>query len=98
MTGVQTCALPILKLAETYGVDKDALKAMLIKSSASNWALETGVGDLPLPWAEKDMMIVLSEADSARVSLPLCGTVKEVIKGIKIARGDFTGALAKGGK
>lgn len=84
-----------MKLAQTYGVDKDALRAMLLKSSASNWALESGVGDLVMPWAEKDMMIVLNEADSVRLSLPLCGTVKEVIKGIKIERGDFSGALAK---
>ena len=34
------------------------------------------------------MMIVLSEADRLRLSLPLCGSVKEVIKGIKIARGE----------
>ena len=40
------------------------------------------------PWAEKDMMIVLEEADLARVALPLCGTVKEVIKGIKVERGE----------
>lgn len=85
------------KLAETYGVDGEVLRAMLLKSSAANWALETGVGDMVMPWAEKDMMIVLSEADSARLSLPLCGTVKEVIKGIKIARGDFSGAMSKHG-
>jgi len=40
-----------------------------------------------MPWAEKDMTIVLREADAARISLPLCGVVKEVIKGIKIERG-----------
>jgi len=40
-----------------------------------------------MPWAEKDMNIVLQEADIARLSLPLCGSVKEVIKGIKIERG-----------
>ena len=27
------------------------------------------------------------EADTARISLPLCGTVKEVVKGVKIALG-----------
>ena len=37
--------------------------------------------------AVKAMTIVLHEADSARISLPLSGTIKEVIKGIKIARG-----------
>jgi len=33
-----------------------------------------------MPWAEKDMSIVLEEADRARLSLPLAGTVKEAIK------------------
>jgi 3-hydroxyisobutyrate dehydrogenase/2-hydroxy-3-oxopropionate reductase len=41
-----------------------------------------------MPWAEKDMTIVLKEADEIRLSLPLSGSVKEVIKGIKIALGD----------
>lgn len=85
-----------MKLAGTHGVDREALRAMLLKSSAANWPLETGVGDMIMPWAEKDMMIVLNEADAGRVSLPLCGTIKEVIKGIKVERGDFSGALSKG--
>jgi len=40
-----------------------------------------------MPWAEKDMSIVLEEADRARLSLPLAGTVKETIKGLKIRMG-----------
>jgi 3-hydroxyisobutyrate dehydrogenase-like beta-hydroxyacid dehydrogenase len=40
-----------------------------------------------MPWAEKDMSIVLHEADLARLSLPLAGTVKETIKGLKIRLG-----------
>jgi len=40
-----------------------------------------------MPWAEKDMNIVLQEADQVRISLPLCGTIKEVIKGLKIRMG-----------
>ena len=74
------------------------MRDMLLESSAHNWAMETQVDKQPMPWAEKDMMIVLGEADRLRLSLPLCGTVKEVIKGIKIERGDFTGALAKKGE
>jgi hypothetical protein len=29
----------------------------------------------------------MTEADNARLSLPLCGVIREVIKGIKIERG-----------
>jgi 3-hydroxyisobutyrate dehydrogenase-like beta-hydroxyacid dehydrogenase len=77
-----------LRLAEQYGVDAKALSTMLLDSSAENWALRTRVDLLPMPWAEKDMTIVLGEADRLRLSLPLCGVVKEVVKGVKIARGE----------
>ncbi len=78
-----------LMLGEKLGVDREAMREMLLSSSGQNWALQSRVADLAMPWAEKDMMIVLKEADDARMSLPLCGTLKEVIKGIKLARGDF---------
>jgi 3-hydroxyisobutyrate dehydrogenase-like beta-hydroxyacid dehydrogenase len=77
-----------LKLGQKLGVERAAMREMLLDSSAQNWALESGAGDRPMPWAEKDMMIVLEEADSARLALPLCGAVKEIIKGIKIERGE----------
>lgn len=77
-----------LKLGEKLGVDRAAMRDMLLQSSGENWPLRTGAGDRPMPWAEKDMMIVLEEADAARISLPLCGTIKEVIKGIKVERGE----------
>ncbi|SRR5581483_6603010 len=77
-----------LKLGEKLGVDREAMRVMLLDSSAQNWALGSGAGDRPMPWAEKDMMVVLEEADAARVALPLSGTIKEVIKGIKIERGE----------
>jgi len=76
-----------LKLAESLDVDAGPLVTALLDSSAHNWAMASGVGALPMPWAEKDMTIVLQEADEARVSLPLSGTIKEVIKGIKIELG-----------
>lgn len=76
------------KIGEKLGVDREAMKQMLLDSSAQNWAMGSGAGDRPMPWAEKDMMIVLEEADAARISLPLCGSIKEVIKGIKVERGE----------
>jgi len=36
-----------------------------------------------MPRAEKDMTIVLKEADSLRMSVPLCSVVKEVVKTVK---------------
>jgi 3-hydroxyisobutyrate dehydrogenase-like beta-hydroxyacid dehydrogenase len=76
-----------LKLARTLGVEQEPLRQALLQSSARNWALEMHNVDLPMPWAEKDMSLVLHEADEARVSLPLCGVIKEVIKSIKVERG-----------
>mgnify|MGYP006226451903 CR=1 FL=1 len=76
-----------MELAKSMGIDPEALRLALLKSSAQNWALQTRADERPLPWAEKDMMVVLQEADKVRISLPLAGTVKEVIKGIKIGRG-----------
>jgi 3-hydroxyisobutyrate dehydrogenase-like beta-hydroxyacid dehydrogenase len=75
------------KLAEKLGVDQERLRAALLKSSASNWALETRPETMPMPWAEKDMRIVQSEADHLRLSIPLCGVVAEVVKSVKIERG-----------
>ena len=75
------------RLAAELGVEAPPLRDALLQSSASNWALATRAVERPMPWAEKDMSIVLREADAARISLPLSGTVKEVIKGVKIARG-----------
>ncbi len=40
-----------------------------------------------MPWAEKDMRILLHEADIARLALPVCGAVKEGIKALKIRMG-----------
>lgn len=76
-----------LLLGRRLGVDEELLRAALIDSSAGNWALKTRPEEAPMPWAEKDMRIVLAEADHLRVSVPLCGVVKEVVKQVKFERG-----------
>ena len=75
------------RLAEALGVDPDRLRVALVESSAGNWAMKTQIQTQPMPWAEKDMRIVLGEADKLRLSLPLCGVVKEVVKAVKYERG-----------
>jgi 3-hydroxyisobutyrate dehydrogenase-like beta-hydroxyacid dehydrogenase len=75
------------KLADKLGVAREALRKALLESSAANWSLATRPEEKPMPWAEKDMSIVLKEADAARLVLPLCGVVKEVVKAVKHERG-----------
>lgn len=76
-----------LRLGEALGVDAGRLRAALRAGSGQNWAMDNRAELSGMPWAEKDMGIVLQEADLARLSLPLCGTVKETIKGLKIRMG-----------
>jgi 3-hydroxyisobutyrate dehydrogenase-like beta-hydroxyacid dehydrogenase len=75
-----------LKLGTACGVDREALRIALLDSSAANWSLATRPEEKPMPWAEKDMTIVLKEADAARLALPVSGVVKEVIKAVKLER------------
>jgi 3-hydroxyisobutyrate dehydrogenase-like beta-hydroxyacid dehydrogenase len=76
-----------LRLGEALGVDAAKLRTALHHSSAQNWSMDQRAERSGMPWAEKDMNIVLHEADLARLSLPLCGTVKETIKGLKVRLG-----------
>lgn len=76
-----------LRLGQALGVDPERLREALLHGSAQNWALGSRAGERGMPWAEKDMNIVLHEADRVRLSLPLSGTVKEVIKGLKMRLG-----------
>ena len=76
-----------LRLAEALGIDPETMRAALKAGSGQNWAMDNRAELSGMPWAEKDMSIVLHEADLARLSLPLCGTIKETIKGLKIRMG-----------
>ncbi len=76
-----------LRLGEALGVDQERLRAALGHSSAQNWCMTARAESRPTPWAEKDMTIVLKEADGVRMPVPICGLVKELIKDFKIRRG-----------
>jgi 3-hydroxyisobutyrate dehydrogenase-like beta-hydroxyacid dehydrogenase len=79
-----------LKLAAAMGVDTERLRQALLKSSGRNWALETWHIHRAMPWAEKDMTIVAHEADRFRITMPLSGVAKEVVKQIKAEKGFAT--------
>jgi 3-hydroxyisobutyrate dehydrogenase-like beta-hydroxyacid dehydrogenase len=76
-----------LKLGEAMGLDTEVLRQALLISSGKNWALESWHLERAMPWAEKDMTIVMHEADRFRLTMPMASVVKEVIKGVKIERG-----------
>lgn len=73
-----------LGLAESLGVDKERIREALNHSSAQNWAMSSRIETNPMPWAEKDMIIALSEADNVRKSIPLALHVRELIKDFKV--------------
>lgn len=73
-----------IRLAEGLGVDTAALIDALSHSSAQNWAMSTQIQQNPMPWAEKDMVIALAEADNLRMPLPLAVHVRELIKDFKL--------------
>lgn len=60
-----------LALAERFGVDLNVLRAALTNSSAANWALAHWDDMGNIPWAVKDMDIVLAMAKQAQQSVPM---------------------------
>jgi 3-hydroxyisobutyrate dehydrogenase-like beta-hydroxyacid dehydrogenase len=87
-----------LKLGAAMGLDEKKLREALLKSSGRNWALETWDQPRAMPWAEKDMTIVAHEADRFKLSMPMSGVVKEVIKSIKKEWGMATPVVTGAGK
>jgi 3-hydroxyisobutyrate dehydrogenase-like beta-hydroxyacid dehydrogenase len=78
-----------MRLGGRLGVDVDALREALMLSSGNNWALETWTRSRPMPWAEKDMRILMQHADEARLAMPAAGLVREEIKAIKIVKNEW---------
>ncbi len=76
-----------LKLAERLGVDRSACARRWSRAARRIGRWRRVPRTMPMPWAEKDMRIVLSEADRLRLAVPLCGVVTEVVKSVKIERG-----------
>lgn len=71
------------KLGGQYGLDQETLRQALLKSSGENWAMKTWNLPRTMPWAEKDMMIILKMADQKNLPVPMAGFIKEQIKMVK---------------
>ena len=72
-----------LRLGVRLGVKQDALRGALEQSSGNNWALETWGKSRPMPWAEKDMSIVLDYAERFGLAMPTSRMVADEIASIK---------------
>lgn len=71
------------KLGKKYGLDQETLRQALLKSSGQNWAMSTWNQPRTMPWAEKDMRIILNMADGKNLPLTMAGFIKEHIKLVK---------------
>lgn len=76
-----------LSIAESHGVTKERLIPALLRSSGTNWPLEHWKDMHRIPWAHKDMQIVLEMGDQARLTLPLAGLLREQVKPVMRAAG-----------
>lgn len=76
-----------LDFGEASGLNREALREALRHSSGANWALETRADERPALWAEKDMDLLLAEAEAAGIAMPVSETVREAIAAFKAARG-----------
>jgi 3-hydroxyisobutyrate dehydrogenase-like beta-hydroxyacid dehydrogenase len=76
-----------LRLGEALGIDAETLRHALTHSSAENFSLSARADERPTPWAEKDMRIVLEEAATAKLDMPLSTLVKERIADFKRRKG-----------
>ena len=77
---VNGCALlEAARLSEANGMDLPKLREALLISSGASDALKNW-DNVSFTWALKDMQIVMRMADSAGLSLPLAGSIKEMVK------------------
>lgn len=87
-----------LHLASVYGLDLPALRRALIDSSGNNWSLEHLQNFSTMPWAEKDMTIVLQMAEKKGLPLPLGGLVKQLVRDPRVRELHRTGTLPGGAR
>ena len=70
------------RIAESTGIDLVTLKDALQMSSGKTQALDDW-DQISFTWALKDMQIVAQMADEAKISFPVTGLIKELVKDAK---------------
>lgn len=83
-----TCAdYEMLAMARAAGLDPETARQAMQMGSGANQVLADWNRPRLMPWAEKDMSIVLNLSDALGLSLPLAGVIKEEVKAIKREKG-----------
>jgi 3-hydroxyisobutyrate dehydrogenase-like beta-hydroxyacid dehydrogenase len=72
-----------LRFGMANGLDLERLRQALLLSSGDNWALRTWTKGRPMPWAEKDMRILLESAAASEIELPLAVAVADLIAALR---------------
>lgn len=76
-----------LEIGRRHGVEPSKLIPALLRSSGTNWPLEHWADMHRIPWAHKDMTIVLDMADTTGLTVPLAGLLREQVKPVMLAAG-----------
>jgi 3-hydroxyisobutyrate dehydrogenase-like beta-hydroxyacid dehydrogenase len=66
-----------LKIGEKLGVDREAMRTMLLDSSGQNWPLQTRIDQWPMPWAELEQVRIDETVRSRR-----SGRCNVVVRGV----------------
>jgi 3-hydroxyisobutyrate dehydrogenase-like beta-hydroxyacid dehydrogenase len=74
-----------LALAQRHGVDIEALRRALLRSTATNGALENW-GKQTMAWADDDMAIVTQMAQDCGIALPQASVVRDICRTLKPRR------------
>jgi len=69
----------VLALAKRYGVDAQRMREILLQCPARNTTLERW-DHTRFTWQEKDMDVAMELAQSAKLPLPLFGTIDQLVK------------------
>lgn len=85
-----------MRLGLASGVDMDALREALSMSSGASYAVHTWQMGRDMPWAEKDMKIVLETFEAAGVQAPLSAAVRDGITEVKRVKAQWQGDRRNG--
>lgn len=84
-----------IRLAQHYDIDIDVLRDALLKSTSANWALQSWRMPRDMPWAEKDMSIIVEYLDRIGSSSPVAHAAQDAIARLKADKVKWQGSRSE---